>query len=244
MERAATKSEIVEKLQQQILSMQGFRQPSAQQVSTGLGPLEAAFPNKVFPAGAIHEFLSPLAEDAAATTGFMAGLLSRLMAQGGPCLWIGTRRTLFPPALKLFGVDPDRIIFIDVKKEKDLLWTIEEALKCDALSAVVGEVSGISFMESRRLQLAVEQSRVTGMLRCSGPDKIGNTTSVARWKITPLASALQEDMPGVGYPRWNVELLKIRNGKPGTWQLQWAENYFQHLSQPVPVSKLVMQQTG
>ena len=37
-------------------------------------------------------------------------------------------------------------------------------------------------------------------------------------------------MPGVGFPRWNVELLKVRNGKPGSWQIEWAESRFQDIS--------------
>jgi protein ImuA len=31
-----------------------------------------------------------------------------------------------------------------------------------------------------------------------------------------------DDLPGVAFPRWQVELLKVRNGKPGIWQLEWA----------------------
>lgn len=241
MERAASKSEIMERLQKQILSLQGFKEPTTQRINTGLGPIETAFPNHIFPTGVIHEFISPAAEDAAATTGFMAGLLGRLMNQGGPCLWIGRKRMLFPPSLKLFGIDPDRVIFIDLTRERDVLWTIEEALKCDALSAVVGELTEINFMQSRRLQLAVEQSRVTGLMHCYHPDKIGNTTSVARWKITPIASELDDGIPGVGYPRWNVELLKIRNGKPGAWQLQWAADHFQHLERQSRTSNIPLQ---
>jgi protein ImuA len=39
----------------------------------------------------------------------------------------------FSPALKSFGVEPDKIIFITVTKEKDMLWVMEEALKCEGL---------------------------------------------------------------------------------------------------------------
>jgi hypothetical protein len=39
-------------------------------------------------------------------------------------------------------------------------------------------------------------------------------------------------MPGVGFPGWNVELLKVRNGKPGSWQIEWAESRFQNIFTP------------
>lgn len=55
MERAENKIEIIERLKQQILSMQGFKAPIAQPISTNLGSMELAFPNQIFPGGVIHE---------------------------------------------------------------------------------------------------------------------------------------------------------------------------------------------
>lgn len=240
----AEKNNIVARLQKEISAIQGFKNPSAGHVNIGLGAIETAFPDHVFPTGVIHEFRSNAMESAAATSGFMAGLLSSLMGQAGLCLWISARRNLFPPALILFGIEPERIIFIDVRKETDVLWAMEEALKCEALSAVVGELSEISFAQSRRLQLAVEHSHVTGFMHCYNPNKINNTTCVTRWKITPLASAPEEGMPGVGYPNWQVELLKIRNGKPGTWQLQWAAGQFQPITKPTTAPDIQLPKTG
>jgi protein ImuA len=42
------------------------------------------------------------------------------MKGGGVCVWISTARNLFPPALKIFGVIPEQVIFIDVQKEKEV----------------------------------------------------------------------------------------------------------------------------
>lgn len=233
---------ILQKLRQDILAMEGFRMPAEnQRVHLGLDSIEEVFPNRVFPTGVIHEFISTEREDAAATSGFMCALLGRLMHRGGLCLWISRNRTLFPPALKFFGIDPDNVIFIDVKSEKDLLWMIEEALSCEALSAVVGEIKDISLTGSRRLQLAVEQSRVTGLLHRISPRNLMNTASVARWKISPLASELEEGLPGVGYARWNVRLERVRNGETGCWQLQWTD----HFSRPaLPAEQAAVLKTG
>ncbi|WP_229249018.1 ImuA family protein [Dyadobacter sandarakinus] len=210
----------------------------------GLGPVESAFPNGIFPTGTVHEFISQEASDAAATSGFMAGLLGKMMQQGGACLWISMQRTLFPPALKMFGVEPDRIIFIDLTNEQDLLWCVEEALKCDALTAVVGELKEVSLTASRRLQLAVEQSRVTGLLHRYNPRRINTLACAARWRVTSIPSELEEGMPGVGFPRWNVELLKVRNGEPGSWQLEWAAGKFQILRMSAEQFKKNLRQVG
>ncbi len=222
-----SKKDIINQLQKRILRMQGFAPASSGTADTvGLGPVEAAFPNAVFPTGTIHEFINVAPEQAAASGGFISGILQALMQRGGLCLWISISRTLFPPALKAFGLEPDRIIFIDLKREKDILWAMEEALKCQGLAAVIAEMREISFTDSRRLQLAAEQSRVTGFVLRSDLRKLSATACAARWNITSLPSELESGMPGVGFPRWNVELLKVRNGNPGTWQVEWSEGRF------------------
>jgi len=227
MKSLAAKADIVQQLQKEILSLQGLQtMPSSQHLDTGLGPIERAFPGGAFPSAAVHEFLSLAPESAAATSGFIAGLMSSFMQSRGACLWISTGRTLFPPALKVFGINPERIIFVDLARKKDALWAIEEALKCEALSAVVGELSEVSFTESRRLQLAVEHSRVTGFIHRYRPRTENTIACISRWKITPLASAPEEGLPGLGFPRWNVRLQKVRNGNPGTWQIEWTPTGF------------------
>jgi protein ImuA len=230
----STRKDIISRLQKEILLLQGFKLPGAGNAGgLGLGAVEGAFPNGVFPTGAIHEFLGFEQEHAAAGGGFIAGILSKLMQQGSACLWIGISRKLFPPALKAFGVEPDRVIFIDVKRERDVLWATEEALKCDGLSAVVAEVADMNFMQSRRLQLAVEQSKVTGFILRTDARKLSANTCVARWQISPQPSVLEDGMPGVGFPRWRVELLKVRNGNPGAWVMEWMDNRFVTIDQNI-----------
>jgi protein ImuA len=239
--------DIIHQLRQEILLRQGFLPPSAATVDMGLGPVAAAFPQGVFPTGAMHELLSEGPEGAAASGAFTAALIGPLMAKGGACIWIGPRRTLFPPGLEAFGVDADRVVFVDIRKEKEGWWVLEEALKCEGLAAVVGEFREVSFLASRRFQLAVEQSRVTGFLLRDRPRNRQPIAAVARWQISPLpggkgescgeneAGFMQneaEGMPGVGFPRWSVELLRIRSGQPGRWELEWRQGKFH----PIPVS--------
>lgn len=223
----ATRKDIIRQLQKDILLWQGVTPPAAAAVPVGLGPVEEAFPHGVFPVAAVHELLSEAVEEAAATSGFVAGLLSPLMQRGGACIWISAARQLFPPALKAFGVEPERIIFIDLAREKDVLWAMEEALQCEGLAAVIGEVPEISFTASRRLQLAVEQSRVTGFVLRHQPRDLNANACTARWRIRPAPSQPEPGMPGLGFPRWQVELLKVRNGKPGSWLLEWSAGRFQ-----------------
>jgi protein ImuA len=61
-----------------------------------------------------------------ATSGFVGGLLSSLMKTEGPGVWISASRTFSPPSLKTLGFIPDRFIFLDLKKEKDVLRAMDK----------------------------------------------------------------------------------------------------------------------
>ncbi len=238
-----TKAHIFAQLQKDILPLQGYK-PVAGNIGFdgGLGFIKHAFPHASFPLGAIHEFFCSETEDVSASGGFIAGIVSAIMRRGGVSIWISSSQKIFPPALKSFGIEPDKIIFINVPKEKEILWVMEEALKCDGLAAVIAETQEISFTASRRFQLAVEQSHVTGFIIRRNPKNLA-TACVTRWKITSLPSVSEDDLPGVGFPLFNVELLKVRNGTPGQWQLEWA-GQFRHVSKLAEITKEQQRKTG
>lgn len=225
------KADIIDRLHKELSLLQGFRTTSKNIIlDTVLGPIKYAFPNATFPIAAVHEFISTQTEDAAATKGFMSTILASLMRNNSASIWISNAKNIFPPALKGYGITPDKIIFIQLKKEKDILWMMEEALKCEGLAAVIAEMKELSFTDSRRLQLAVEKSHVTGFILRQNPRNVNTTACVTRWKITSLPGELQEGMPGVGFPQWNVALLKVRNGKPGNWQVAFIAGQLKHLA--------------
>ncbi len=221
-----SKAQIISQLQQEILVLEGFKPGRECFVDAGLGIINHAFPNKSFPSAAVHEFLLSGVETAAASSGFVMGLLAPLMNNGGVAMWISAGRQVFPPALKFFSVQPDQFVFIDLKKEVQVMWAMEEALKCPALTAVVGQIADVSFTASRRLQLAVEQSQVTGFILRNNPRQLTASACTSRWKITPLPSYIEDGLPGVGFPEWKVELLRIRNGRPGVWTVRWSGDRF------------------
>src|SRR5882757_11049045 len=95
---------IIAGLQADIQRLQGFRAIGRSALDWKLGPLQEAFPTGSFPLGAVHEFFTGKKEDQAASTGFIAGLLSALIGDNGTILWISSLRTLFPPALIHFGI--------------------------------------------------------------------------------------------------------------------------------------------
>ncbi len=240
----STKAHIIAQLQKDILPLQGFKPVAGHTgFDGGLGLIKHAFPNASFPLGAIHEFFCNGTEDVSASAGFISGILSSIMRSGGVSLWISSSRMIFPPALKSFGLEPDKIIFIFLQTEKEILWAVEEALKCPGIAAVIAQTPEISFTASRRLQLAVEQSRVTGFIIRNNPKNL-STACVTRWKITPLPTLAEDNLPGIGFPRWNIELLRVRNGSPGHWQLEWAAGRFRNIYKSASLQKEQQRKTG
>ncbi|GGH71294.1 protein ImuA [Filimonas zeae] len=215
----ALKADIIAQLKKELLQLQGIKL-SGEFSAVQLPPaINQAFPQHTFPTGAVHEFISHHPEDFAATIGFINTILQALMAHGGPCMWISSRRQTFPPGLAVFGIQPERIVFVDVQTQRDVLWATEECLKCEKLAAVVSDLKEVSFVQSRKMQLAVEASRVTGFILRHQPKLTETTASVARWRIKPLATPKDELIPGLGFASWQVTLEKIRNGVPGSWQV-------------------------
>jgi hypothetical protein len=94
-------------------------------------------------------------------------------------------------------------------------------------SAAVGEVGQITLMQSRRLHLVCEQSGATGLLvrrRFYGREhsrKQGGSAATTRWRIR--SAPTETNAPGLGDPRWQLELLYRRGGAPASFLVEWNE---------------------
>lgn len=230
------KKDIIAGLRKELLTLQGLQITNQNsEVNKVLGQMKSAFPDQSFPIGCIHEFISDSA-DTTATTGFLGILLSALMNKKGVALWISSNHSIFPPALQGLGIAPDKIIFIFLQNDKQVAWAMEEGLKCHGLAGVIGEIKALNFTTSRRLQLAVEKSHVTGFVLRTNPGQLNANASVSRWKIKSLPSELPEKMPGIGFPRWEVWLLKIKNGSPGKWHVEFRGGRLRYFQQPITVA--------
>lgn len=236
-------TEIIHKLRSDILRLEHFCSVPEENLHMEWGAIKQSFPNGTFPLAAIHEFMAATPEETTSSAAFITALSTMLLKENGMALWVNTSSSIFPPALQTMGIAPDRFIFLQVKNNKEVLWVLEEALKCAALTIVIGEVHQLDFNESRKLQLAVEESKVTGFIIRQSKHTT-TTASASRWKISSLPSDLINGLPGIGFPKWKVELLRVRNGKPGSWQMQWHKGKF------IPPDKLPVrelqthQQTG
>jgi protein ImuA len=224
------KQAVLARLRGEILSLGGLPAPVQQtRLSGGLEGLRPHFPHGSFPKGAVHEFLCRQPEEVASSIGFVSGLLSTCLGSSGVVLWVCQAHQVYPPALVSFRLAPHQVIFVSATQQRQAAWVLEEALRCSSLTAVVADLGQLDFTLSRRLQLAVEHSRTTGFVLNTAARPAASTACVSRWRVQALPSQWQDWLPGVGRPRWQVQLLKMRNGKPGSWQVEWGHNGFRVL---------------
>lgn len=196
-------------------------------VPLGLAEIDAALGGGLATA-ALHEVLGRPEEGAA--TGFVLALLARLLADpaGGsrPVLWCGRRLDLYGPGLAAF-LDPGRLILAEPAKPADLLWAMEEGLRCPGLTAVVGELDRLNLTAGRRLQLAAEAGATTGLvLRRADARETGEggaSAATTRWRIAAAPSSAGPVPRSLGSACWRVELLRCRGGRPGDWMVEWHD---------------------
>ncbi len=163
-------------------------------------------------------------ETPAAATGFTAALAQRAQ-RGGTIVWVLRRDDLHAPGLQAFGIDPDRLVFVRVDKDEDVLSVQEDALRARGVTCAIGEVDRIDLTAGRRLQLVCEKSGATGFVlrrKLYGtPLKQTRTQAAAaatRWRIAAATSETQE--PGLGPPRWTARLERCRGGRAGAWIME------------------------
>jgi hypothetical protein len=94
----------------------------------GLDAIDRSLPQGGLPLGHLHEVIEAGAagEYAGLATLFIAGILARL---SGPVLWCLRGRDLFAPALARIGLHPDRVIYCETWKDRDVLPAMEEGLR-------------------------------------------------------------------------------------------------------------------
>ena len=135
--------------------------------------------------GALHEVAAVSEGHLAAATGFAIGLVSSRRL-----LWIAEDMALAEsgaphgPGLDAFGLLPERLLTVAAARPHDLLWAMEEALRCRAIGAVIGELrqSEIDMVMLRRLSLAAADSGALALLLRAAPPTDASTAAT-RWMV-------------------------------------------------------------
>lgn len=203
-------------------------------LSFGIPSLDAVLGGGL--AAGLHEISPRTAIHFGAATGLALALAIRSNAE---VLWIqqdfagleGGR--LYGPGLDLFGLPLRRLLLLRVPRALDVLWAMEEALKCRALATVVAELTedggAADLTITRRLSLAA-QHNAFGLLLRPRPSR-HPSAALTRFEVES-AAAPPDSFGGLGRTAFVLNLVKNRRGPTGRWIVQWDhhERAFSSLS--------------
>jgi protein ImuA len=135
------------------------------------------------------------------------------------------RGDLYGHGLAALGILPERMLMITATKEKDLLWTLEEAVASGAFGAVVGSLGPMErlygFPASRRLKLRASATQTRLFLlrhRSNG----GATAAQGRWTVSALPNRSEGEHAGyalLGAPRLRLTLERMGGLPPQSWEI-------------------------
>jgi protein ImuA len=167
--------------------------------------------------GALHEIAAASEAHLAAATGFALGLAARGRSR---VFWIAEDMAIaesgapYGPGLDAFGLLPEHLLTVAAARPRDLLWAMEEALRCRAIGVAIGELrhGEIDRVAIRRLSLAAAESGALALLLRARPISDASTAAT-RWIVGAAPDAC-----------FAVELVRNRRGPLGSWILQWSDS--------------------
>ena len=190
----------------------------------------------------LAEIFPETAVDGAAT----AFALAHLQPDAGPVLWIQDRLSLRetgrPCLAGICSTEGPHLLHLTVSRAADVLWAMEEGLRCPSLGAVIGEVWGnagaLDFTATKRLALRSEAHGVPAWLirLAATPDL---SAARERWRLASLPSLPQpHDTRAPGLPLWRADLFRARWRSPGQWVARHGDDgrglVLEHGLQPAP----------
>ena len=197
---------------------------AARMLSLGIRPIDNVLQGGLTPAS-LHEVAPAGPRDIGAAIGFIVALAS---LAGRQTLWIQTdfaareAGTIYGAGCDPFGLPARELLIFKVARPFDVLWAMEEALKCRALSSVVAELpddaSIADLNATRRLTLAARAGGFGFLLRHRS--SLLTSSAETRWHVAAAASR-PDRFGGLGRTAFVLSLTKNRRGPIGQWTIIW-----------------------
>lgn len=247
---------MIEELRQRL---QALERPPGLEDDPGMVPLGIEAVDRILGGGlgrgALHEIAAAGEAHVPTAAGFAAGVAALSCASRFPQAGRGNKSTvwiaedmalaesgaLHGPGLIDIGLAPERLVTVATAHRRDLLWAMEEALRCRSVGVVIGELRGgaLDTVAVRRLSLAAAESGALAVLLRTAPEGDASTAAT-RWIVSAAPSA--PSPYGLGAPCLTAQLTRNRRGSVGTWTIEWSESderfilaaHAQPVAQPVP----------
>lgn len=177
--------------------------------------------------GLVRHTLSEIFPQTVTDVAAVGYMLTRLPRTDAPILWVQDRlscRETGRPYLAGMGTKRP-IIMVNLSRAVDVLWALEDGLRCRALAGVIGELwgdpSALDFTATKRLALRSEASNLPcWLIRHAATPNLSAARD--RWRIGSVPSAPHPyDTQAPGTPRWSLDLFRSRQTKPGQWTVAY-----------------------
>ena len=192
----------------------------------GLTFLDAALPPSGLAQDGLHEAAGVGFGDGPAAGAFLAALLRRLggretvlACESG--VSAGNFGRLYGPGWRDLGTDPASLLIVRGRRDLDVLWAMEEGLRSGAAAAVLGEIQGAGFTAVQRLSVAAREGAAPALLLRH--DGLAPASAAAtRWRVAARPGTAESyDVRAPGTPRWHLELIRCRGGRPARCDVEW-----------------------
>ncbi len=147
-------------------------------------------------------------------------------------LWCAPRHlmaefgALHAPGLARFGLAPQSLLMVETRRNEDVLWVLEEALRCKGLLIAIGCLDGLKLTPARRLSLAAKEGGTPSLLVTAAHTPPAGAMAT-RWRIGPAPSASHlHDARTPGQPHLAVTLERCRRTpvcREVSLTLEWSD---------------------
>lgn len=168
---------------------------------TGFAELDELMPGGGWPRGALTEILSE--REGIGELRLLLPALARISGQSGMLAWVAPPHVPYAPALAAAGVKLKQLLLVKPQSAADAWWTMEQALRSGACSAVLAWLRSPDERRMRRLQLAAETGRAWGVLFRPAHAAQERSPAALRLRLEATADGLA------------VHILKRRGGQVG-----------------------------
>ena len=185
--------------------------------SAGGAVLDAMLPHRGLRQGTIVQWVGDVGGNGAASLATIAaaGVAQSEVSGGKPLVVFDFGKNFYPPAAISLGVPADRMVIVSKKKHHtnaDMVWAIDQALRCDAVAAVWAELGPwLNDRDARRFQLAAEAGGTVGLFVRPAEVRGRPSFSDVSWHV----SSIQDPTCGSANRRLRVEIDRCRGGVEG-----------------------------
>jgi protein ImuA len=201
--------QLIAALRRQIARLEGVHRPVRPEgISSGCTPLDRLLPGGGFHRGTLVEWLSAADGSGAESLAIVAA--REACREGGVVVVLDPRREFYPPAVARAGIAPQCLLVVQPATEADNHWTLDQALRCAGVAALLAWPDRLDGRTFRRLQLAAEEGGGLGLLLRTQAAQAEPSWADVRLMVEPLPAA--ETSRG---RRLRIDLLRCRHGAGG-----------------------------